>query len=142
MDFATFSLLSKYAKEYASSKIRRVGVSSTEHMLCSFLYFHQGVSQDMIASSLLLDKTTVAKALASLEERALITRVQDPQNRRRNILNLTKSGKQTITDIVDIYDVWLKELESCLTDEERQQFHQYYLRLLEKAKEINAKQSS
>ena len=136
MDFNTISLLLKHAKGYGHAKIREAGVSDTEHKICTFLYFHSDAYQDMIADSLMLDKTTVAKAIQSLEERGLIKRVQNPHNRRRNILNITDAGKETILDVVGIYDEWLEKIESCLTEAEREQFHDFCARLLEKAKEI------
>ncbi len=92
----------------------------------------------MIANSLMLDKTTVAKAILSLEERGLIKRIQNPDNRRKKILNITDAGKETILDVVGIYDEWLEKIESCLSDEEKEQFHNYCIRLLEKAKEISS----
>ncbi|HZW49086.1 MAG TPA: MarR family transcriptional regulator [Bacillota bacterium] len=103
MNYQTINQISKYAKEYGHSKIRDAGVSDTEHKICTFLYFHNDVSQDMVAKALMLDKTTLAKALISLEERGLILRIQNPANRRENILNITKDGKATIADIVNIY---------------------------------------
>lgn len=139
MDFATIGLLSKYAKDYGHAKIREAGVSDTEHMICTFLYFHRDAYQDMVANSLMLDKTTVAKAMVSLEERGLIKRMQNPGNRRKNILNITDAGKETIADVVDIYDVWLEAVGSCLSVEEKEQFHALCLRLLHKAKEISGK---
>ncbi len=139
MDFNTISLLLKYAKDYGHAKIREAGVSDTEHKICTFLYFHRDAYQDLIANSLMLDKTTVAKAILSLEERGLITRIQNPDNRRKNILNITDTGKETISDVVGVYDEWLKNIESCLSDEEKRQFHDCCIRLLEKAKEVSGK---
>ena len=137
MDFNTISLLIKFAKGYGHAKIREVGVSDTEHQICTFLYFHSDAYQDMIANSLMLDKTTVAKAILSLEERGLIKKMENPDNRRKNILNITESGKKTIGDVVGIYDEWLEYLESCLSKEEKEQFCDYCGRLLEKAKEMS-----
>lgn len=139
MDFNTISLLLKYAKKYVNTKIREAGVSDTEHNICTFLYFHRDSYQDMIANSLMLDKTTVAKAILSLEERGLITRMQNPDNRRKNILNITDAGKQTIADVLGVYDDWLENVESCLSNEEKEHFRDYCVRLLEKAKEISLK---
>ena len=139
MDFNTINLLLKYAKEYGHAKIREVGVSETEHQISTFLYFHADAYQDMIANSLMLDKTTVAKAILSLEERGLIKRVQNPDNRRKNILNITEAGKETISHVVGIYDEWLENIASCLSNEEREQFRGYCARLLEKAKELSLK---
>lgn len=137
MDFNTINLLSRYAKEYGHSEIREAGITDTEHKICTFIHFHSDVYQDMVANALMLDKTTVAKALVSLEERGLIQRIRNPDNRRKNILTITDTGKETIIDIVGIYDEWLEKVESCLSSQEKEQFHGYCLRLLEKAKEIN-----
>ena len=139
MVFNVISLLSNYAKEYGHAKIREAGVSDTEHKICTFLYFHSDAYQDMIADSLMLDKTTVAKAILCLEERGLIRRIQNPDNRRKNILNITDMGKENISDVVGIYDEWLEKIETCLTDTEKKQFHDCCIRLLEKAKEISGK---
>ncbi|NLV51274.1 MAG: MarR family transcriptional regulator [Clostridiales bacterium] len=137
MEFDTISLLLKHAKGYGHAKIREAGVSDTEHKICTFLYFHSDTYQDMIANSLMLDKTTVAKAILSLEERGLIKRVQNPDNRRKNILNITDSGKEKISDVVGIYDEWFEKIASCLSDEEKELFHDCCMRMLEKAKEIS-----
>ena len=137
MDFNSISLLLKYAKKHSHDKIREVGVSDTEHKICAFLYFHSNAYQNMIANSLMLDKTTVAKALLSLEERGLITRIQNPDNRRKNILNITEAGTETISDVVGVYDEWFENIESCLSNEEKEQFHSICLRLLEQAKKFS-----
>lgn len=137
MNFNFINLLSKYAKEYGHARIREAGVTNTEHKICTFLYFHTDVYQDMIANTLMLDKTTVAKALVSLEERGLIVRSQNPKNRRKNILLITEAGKSTIADIVDIYDEWLSQISACLTLEEQKYFDEYCSRLLETAKKIS-----
>ena len=139
MDFNSINMLSKYAKEYGHSRIREAGVTDTEHKICTFLYFHNDVCQDMIANTLMLDKTTVAKALVSLESRGLILRSQNPENRRKNILTITDAGKETIGDIVDIYDEWLLQISACLSVEEQAQFDKYCCRLLETAKKISEK---
>ena len=137
MNFNCIGLLSKYAKEYGHARIREAGVTDTEHKICTFLSFHNDAYQDMIASSLMLDKTTVAKALVSLEARGLILRVQNPENRRKNVLSITQAGKATIADIVDIYDEWFSRISACLSSEEQEQFNEYCCRLLETAKKIS-----
>ncbi len=137
MDFNSISLLSQFAKEYGHARIREAGVTDTEHKICTFLYFHSGSYQDLIANALMLDKTTVAKALVSLETRGLILRSQNPANRRKNILTITDEGKAAIADIVHIYDEWLMRISACLSPEEQQRFDEYCSRLLAAAKKIS-----
>ena len=136
MNFHIINMLLKYAKNYGHSKIHKSGVNDTEHKICALLYFHNSLSQDMVSSMLLLDKTTVAKALLALEKRELITREQNPNNRRKYILNITNLGKETISDIVSIYDEWLEKVESCLSINEKEQFHTLCNKLLDNAKQI------
>lgn len=137
MNFHTLSRIVKYAKEYGHRRIRDTGVSDTEHKICSFLYFHSEVSQDTVAYALMMDKTTVAKALLSLEKKDCICRIRNPENRRKNMLSITDKGKETIGEVMDIYDNWLKSVLSCLTQEEQKQYFMYSERILEKAKQVS-----
>ncbi len=131
LDFNKYSMLMRLGREYGHKKIRDVGVSDTEHTICAYLYFHDEVSQDTIANDLLLDKTTVAKALLSLENKGMIDRVQNPANRRKNILSITDAGKETIRDSVSIYDDWLKRINACFTKQEQMQFDRLFDKLLD-----------
>lgn len=136
MNFYNMSLLMKYAKEYGHEKIRVVGMSDTEHTICTFLFGHDGVSQDEVADALKLDKTTVARALQTLEEKGFVSRSPNPENRRKNILRLTTDGKESISEVVDIYDRWFAKISSVLSAEEQAQFDHCCSRLLSEAKKI------
>ena len=137
MEYQKLSHIVKFAKEYGHNQIRDAGISDTEHRICTFLYFHSEVSQDTVASALMMDKTTVAKALLSLEKKGYITRQRDLQNRRKNILCITEEGSKTIADISDIYDRWLEGVISCLSEREQNKFFEYCERILENAKKIS-----
>ncbi len=142
MDFNAISPLSRYAKEYGHAKIREAGVTDTEHKISTFLYFHSDVCQDTIANALMLDKTTVAKALVSLEARGLILRSRNPENRRKNTLAITDAGRATIMDVVGICDEWLSRVSACLSSEEQRSFEEYCGRLLAAAKNISEERQS
>jgi DNA-binding MarR family transcriptional regulator len=116
--------------------LRGTGVNDTEYNICCFLNFYGDASQDMIAKSYAFDKSTVAKALLSLEKRGLITRKTDPANRRRNIISITDKGREQIKDAVGIYDDWVKSISSSLSDAEQIEFERLTGKLLEKAKEL------
>ena len=74
MVFSKLNMLLKLGRDFGHEQIRDAGFSDTEHAICTFLCFHDQVSQDMIANALMLDKTTVAKALRSMAEKELIQR--------------------------------------------------------------------
>jgi DNA-binding MarR family transcriptional regulator len=131
LDYGKLNMLMKLGREYGHKKIRDVGVSDTEHYICTFLYFHNEVSQDTVANTLMLDKTTVAKALLSLEQKGFIARIQNPANRRKNILTITLAGKGTISDSLSIYDDWLNKICSCFSNQELRQFDLLFDKMLD-----------
>jgi len=137
MDFQNFSLFMKYAREYGHSRIRDAGISDTEHIICAFLCFHSEVSQDYVAGALKMDKTTVAKALLSLEKKDFVCRERNPENRRKNSLSITEKGRLAVADLLHIYDSWLADVMSCLSEKEQAQFGSYCVRILENAEKLS-----
>ena len=144
MQFSKLSMLIKLGREFGHEQIRDAGFSDTEHAICAFLCFHDQVSQDMIANALMLDKTTVAKALNSMESKGLVAREQDGQNRRRNRIRITDTGKTSVSNSMHIYDTWLSEVCSSLSEAEQQQFDDSISKLIDAAlllKEQNKNQN-
>lgn len=130
MNYQIFNHLFRYSKDYTHKKIRAQGLSDTECMICSYLYSHENCSQEDVSAALKSDKTTVGKALASLERKQCVLRTQDPDDRRFNQLRLTDFGREKITGLLDLHDDWLASVMSCLTEEEQRQFENYCCRLL------------
>lgn len=137
MNYQPIGILSKYAKNYCHARIRQAGISDTEHRICAFMYFHTDACQDTVAHAMGLDKTTVAKVLSTLEAKGMILRAPNPLNRRKNILSITAAGKDAVSDVVSIYDDWFRQVVSCLSAQEQEQFSAYCSRLLEAAKQID-----
>ncbi len=121
MEFFKLEMLIKLGREFGRKKIRDAGFSDTEHAICAFLCFHDNVSQDTISKALILDKTTVAKSLRSLEEKDYIVRKQNEQNRRKNIVRITEAGKNSVSQNSDIYEQWLSNICIGLSIEEMEQ---------------------
>ena len=144
MQFSKLSMLIKLGREFGHEQIRDAGFSDTEHAICAFLCFHDQVSQDMLANALMLDKTTVAKALNSMESKGLVVREQDGQNRRRNRIRITDTGKTSVSNSMHIYDTWFSEVCSSLSEAEQQQFDDSISKLIDAAlllKEQNKNQN-
>ena len=133
MQFSKLSMLIKLGREFGHEQIRDAGFSDTEHAICTFLCFHDQVSQDMIANALMLDKTTVAKALSAMEAKRLIVREQNGQNRRKNSIRVTQTGKESVSASMHIYDAWFEDVCACLDESEREQFDCAIGKMIERA---------
>ncbi len=130
MQFHHLYALVKYAHNDCHRTIKNTGITDTEHFICVFVFGHPDSSQDAVAAALQMDKATIAKALSSLELKGYIQRIPNPGNRRKNIINLTASGREAVRNVVDIYDTWLSGLSTALSPNEWMQFEEYCQRLL------------
>ena len=136
MDYQILNLIFRCNKEFSHEKIRRQELSDTECMICSYIYSHENCSQDDVSMALKTDKTTVGKALASLENKALVARMQDEADKQIKRLSLTGTGRERVADLTDIHNSWLREIMTCLSPEEQKQFEDYCKRLLASAEKL------
>ena len=136
MDYQTLNLLFRCNKEFSHKKIRKQELSDTECMICSYIYSHENCSQDGVAAALKTDKTTVGKALVSLENKACVVRTQDEADKRIKRLSLSEIGREKVTELLDIHDGWLRSIMTCLSPAEQKQFENYCERLLAAAEKL------
>ena len=136
MDYQTLNLLFRCGKEFSHGKIRQQELSDTECMICSYIFSHENCSQDDVSVALKTDKTTVGKALACLENKACVRRTQDESDRRVKRLSLTDTGRAKVAELVDIHNNWLRDIMTCLSEEEQKQFENYCGRLLIAAEKL------
>ncbi len=142
MDYHTLHLLFRCSKEFSHEKIRLKQFSSTECMICSYIYSHENCSQDEVASALRIDKTTIGKAIASLEKKNCVVRAVDGADRRIRRLKLSDTGHEKTAELVDLHNIWLREIMKCLSEEEQGNFENYCERLLASAEKLTQSHSS
>ena len=141
MDFQTLNLLFRCNKEFSHDKIRRQELSDTECMICSYIYSHENCSQDDVSVALKTDKTTVGKALMSLEKKNCVLRLQDAADKRVKRLSLTDTGREKIAALANLHNNWLKQILTCLSPEEQEQFENYCERLLAAAEQLTTEET-
>ena len=104
MDYQILNLLFRCNKEFSHEKIRKQELSDTECMICSYIYSHENCSQDDVSVALKTDKTTVGKALMSLENKGCVVRTQDEADKRIKRLSLTDVGRKKVAELIDIHN--------------------------------------
>lgn len=99
-----------------------------------------GTTQDDLAKMFHIDKGTIARAIQKLEDKKLVRRNQDPENRRRYLLYLNKSGEEIIPKILLAERKWENSIFKGFSQEERSQMIEGMRRLAENSLEIGKKQ--
>ncbi|MCQ2457502.1 MAG: MarR family transcriptional regulator [Clostridia bacterium] len=137
MDFRTLNLLFRCGMDFSHEKIHMKDLSDTECMICSWISSHPDCSQDEVAVALRTDKTTVAKAMLTLEAKGCVERTQDQTDKRRKRLRITDAGRERIADLMNIHNEWLAEVLKCLSPEEQELFGNCCERLLIAAEQLD-----
>ncbi|MCL5990588.1 MAG: MarR family transcriptional regulator [Bacteroidetes bacterium] len=57
------------------------------------LWSKDGITQQVLSATIYKEKTTVVRLIDNMEKRNIIVRVQDPDDRRNNLIYLTEEGK-------------------------------------------------
>lgn len=82
------------------------------------------MSQQALGDALDMEASNLVGVLNDLEEKGLILRRRDPDDRRRHIVELTSTGAERLADVgIAVADVE-ERLVSALDDEQRAQLHE------------------
>lgn len=76
-------------------------VTPIQYAVLRILKEHRGIDQVTLAGLVAIDTSTAASVALRLEEKALLTRDVDPNNRRQRMLHLTEAGEDLLEQAKD-----------------------------------------
>jgi DNA-binding MarR family transcriptional regulator len=114
-----------------SARVANGQVTPVQFGLLSILISRPGIDQATLGAELGLDPANVAEILRRLEDRNLLTRVVDPQNRRRKLCLATPDGKKFVQRYQKDMQLSQQQLLSPLNPADRQVFMALLGRLVE-----------
>jgi MarR family transcriptional regulator, lower aerobic nicotinate degradation pathway regulator len=131
---ATFWLkrLGYTAKERAMEAYEQNGLHPYHYAILLVLDEGSRETQGAIADALGYDHGQLVGLLDELQERGLVERRRDPDDRRRHLVSLTTDGKRTLRRLRALARKLEDEFLAPLSDEERATLHALLLRLAEK----------
>jgi DNA-binding MarR family transcriptional regulator len=130
---ATFLLkrLGHAAKERGMAAYEDAGVHPYHYAILLVLDERSVETQGAIADALGYDRGQLVGLLDELEDRGLVERRRDPNDRRRHIVRLTPEGKRMLTRLRALARRLEDEFLAPLNEEERASLHTLLLRLAE-----------
>jgi DNA-binding MarR family transcriptional regulator len=131
---ATFLLkrLGFAAKERAMAAYEETGLHPYHHAILLVLGERSRETQGAIADALGYDRGQLVGLLDELEQRGLIERRRDPNDRRRHLVRLTADGKRSLSRLRTLARRTEDEFLAPLSDAERADLHALLLKLAEK----------
>ena len=110
-------------------------ICAAHHVFVFTICNHPGLSQDEIARALFLNKSTVTRALSSLEERGLVRRALNPEDKRQTLVYPTDAMLRMLPDVREIAAEWNGIIESGIPAEDLEVFYSVLLRMEKNAKD-------
>jgi DNA-binding MarR family transcriptional regulator len=117
------------AKQRAMAAYEESGVSPYHHAILVLLDEGDRVTQGSIADALGYDRGTLVGLLDELEERHLVERRRDPDDRRRHLVRMTSEGKQCLTRLRALGRRLEEEFLAALDAPQREALHDLLLQL-------------
>jgi DNA-binding MarR family transcriptional regulator len=108
-----------------------MGVNIKQLAVLSTVREYEQLTQSRLAEILCVDANMVVHLLNDLEERGLVERRRDPDDRRRHIVVVTSDGARALTDAERRLDTLEDEILENLDAEQRNQLHELLRRALD-----------
>lgn len=112
------SIIVRYCRMFTERKLKEHDLSFGEQIIIMFLSANENVNQEAISKKYMIDKGMVAKTLDKLEQKGFIRRLQNPENKRENIISLQQKGINILSDMGDVLREWNEILYDGMSEEE------------------------
>lgn len=93
------SAIYRYLQILISSELAPFRIGSGQYLILMAIAHKEPITQKALSEELLLDKTTITKAIAKLEAEGYVRREPDPVDNRYHLLYLTEAGGDVIPKI-------------------------------------------
>lgn len=100
------SILNKSHQAFINPFLKEMNVSYNQYELILHIYRDEGSIQGNIASACRTDKCGASRSLKLLEDKKLIIKKIDENNRRSYNLFLTEKGRKVVEDIIEKEIQW------------------------------------
>ena len=118
-------------RQYLRDKLGALGLQTVDGMVLRLVAREGRMCQEDIAKRVVLDKGTVARAVARLEEQGLVERAVPSQCRREKLVSLTGAGARTAQDIELVLQEWNRICYQGFTPQEREEYDAFLTRITE-----------
>ena len=115
---AMMSTIHRHHSIYINRRLKDIGLTSGLYgiLLCIYDDYKSPKSQQDIAKRLNMNDGTIAKALRKLEDKNMIQRSPNPDNRRQNLISLTDTGLNIAEEFNNLDEKWEKDVFEGLTN--------------------------
>ncbi|MGH3382662.1 MAG: MarR family winged helix-turn-helix transcriptional regulator [Actinoallomurus sp.] len=110
--------------ELTSAALEPYGINGRQLAVLLVLAGHEPGSQQQAAQRLGIDRTTMVALLDALEDKGLVARHPHADDRRRNVVDLTEAGRDTLSRATEASDEAERRFLASLTPSAAEQLRE------------------
>ena len=128
----TMNLLTRLSRViYRSAGPNLLGVKLKEFVTLLYLREMTKATQQSLAKALMLDANNTVILLNGLEEKGMVERTRDPEDRRRHIVEITPKGRKALEKAERELETVQDDVLGNLDASERSELHELLAKALE-----------
>ena len=104
------SMIARGHTIYINRHLEDLNINATQLHLLFEISHQRNINQEKIAERCNINKGAVARSIKKLEEKGLVKREIDENNRRQNKVSLTQKGNETHEKAIKIFNQWEDEV--------------------------------
>jgi len=113
------SILYRTGQSYMDKELKPYNIGSGQGMFLAVLLHKDGIRQENLSTMLQIDKGTTARAIKKLEVEGYIIRNADPNDKRANIIRVTKKSLAIKPVLKRVVENWTDMLTKDFSEEEK-----------------------
>ncbi len=126
---STIMATARAIRQSYDQRFNDLDLNLSEASVLAYVAEHGALSQTQIAKSLGLGRAATGALIDVLEDRALVQRQTDPDDRRVWLVEITIAGKELLEEVYVRDQILRKQLRNGITRQERQQLAAVLVRL-------------
>ena len=126
---STIMATARAIRQSYDQRFNDLDLNLSEASVLAYVAEHGALSQTQIAKSLGLGRAATGALIDVLEDRTLVQRQTDPDDRRVWLVEITIAGKELLEEVYVRDQILRKQLRNGITRQERQQLAAVLVRL-------------
>ena len=137
---STIMATARAIRQSYDQRFSDLDLNLSEASVLAYVAEHGALSQTQIAKSLGLGRAATGALIDVLEDRALVQRQTDPDDRRVWLVEITIAGKELLEEVYVRDQILRKQLRNGITRQERQQLAAVLVRLCNNLESVLAEE--
>jgi len=104
------SMIARGHTIYLNHHLDEMGINASQLHFLFEISHQKNINQEKIASRCNINKGAVARSIKKLEEKELVKREIDDENRRQNKISLTPKGEKALKESINLLRLWEEEV--------------------------------